>query len=125
MKAGNPTNHNTFIDISNENKCSTVVYNEACVAVIRVNLVEVSHKFNNPIICDYDDLDYFEAMDFIFTTGFKFMLFKYKGMPDNHVAIFFQSQLVDWKERLNFILDYLAISEENVVEINEDYFQIP
>lgn len=101
------------------------MYNEAYVALVRMNLAEISHKFNNPIICDYDDLDYFEAMDFILIDGFKFMLFKYKGMPENHVAIFFQSQLVDWREKLNFILDYLALSEENILEINENYYQIP
>lgn len=109
----------------NNNQNTKIVYNEAYVALIECDLQSISMRFKNPIVYDYDDLDYFEAIDFELADGFKFMLFRYKGMPNDKVAIYFQSRLLNWRNRLSEVIGYLNITENSILEVNDNYFNIP
>lgn len=100
-------------------------YNEAFVAIIQADISYISNKFGLPIIEDYDDLDYFKAIDLYLADGFSVQLCRYRGEPENHLNIFFQSQLIEWKSRLQQVINFLELQDENIIQVNDNYFNTP
>lgn len=101
-------------------------YNEAPVAVINMGLEYFSNKLEKDIISGVDeDFDTFEVLELFLPNNFSFTLHRYRCDRKNTVTVYFKSQILNWREILVEILQYLNLDQSNLIEINENYLNIP
>ncbi|WP_139237305.1 hypothetical protein [Polaromonas sp. YR568] len=99
--------------------------NLAHVASIEGEFVDLAHQRSLGIFTDCDDLGLFSAAKFVLPDGFEFWIYKYQGMPNGSVEVFFESQLQIWEARLSDVLNFLGISSGSLTWKNAAYLKTP
>ena len=100
------------------------MYTAACVALINDDIHKLSKKFNQPLIEDYDDLDYFEALFLNLTNGIPYVLQRYRGYEKNTFAMFIPPALENYEEVIKSILEILEVDNSQVTLYLEEYERI-
>ena len=97
------------------------IYTEACVAIINDDIQKFSEKFNQPLVKDYDDFDYFEALYFTLSNGIPYELQCYRGYEENTFTIMIPPALEDYEEVIKQILDILDVDKSLVTLYLDEY----
>jgi hypothetical protein len=99
--------------------------NIAHVATYRGQLSALCVRHGCELHEEPDDLGDLWRADFFLPGGLVFRLLTYRGMNENTFELFFESQLPNWQERLKEITNTLAMSPEDILWINDRYFDTP
>jgi hypothetical protein len=91
------------------------------LAALRRDLRKLSaeHKFG--LVDGSDDLDNYTCAYLRTGTGDKFVLIRYRGIPDDQVEVFVPARLPKPKAVMARILRELNVSPSDVVSTNEHY----
>lgn len=99
--------------------------NIAHVATYRGQLSTLCMRLGFALHEETDDLGDLWRADVFLPGGLVFRLLTYRGMNENTFELFFESQLVNWQDRLKEITSALGMSPADILWINDRYFDTP